>query len=81
MCIRDRLDWVPGNMSQAEDRCHRIGQEDSVLVQHLVVDGSIDARMAEALVGKQKVLDKALDNVQVLDQAFQSTILRLVSKK
>ena len=64
------LDWVPGNMSQAEDRCHRIGQEDSVLVQHLVVDGSIDARMAEALVGKQKVLDKALDNVQVLDQSI-----------
>jgi SWI/SNF-related matrix-associated actin-dependent regulator 1 of chromatin subfamily A len=64
------LDWVPGNMSQAEDRCHRIGQKDSVLVQHLVVDGSIDARMAEALVGKQKVLDKALDNVQVLDQSI-----------
>jgi len=64
------LDWVPGNMSQAEDRCHRIGQEDSVLVQHLVVDGSIDARMAEALVKKQKVLDKALDNVQMLDQSI-----------
>tara|TARA_R110000737_G_scaffold30665_2_gene49197 strand:- start:34 stop:1863 length:1830 start_codon:yes stop_codon:yes gene_type:complete len=64
------LDWVPGNMSQAEDRCHRIGQQDSVLVQHLVVDGSIDARMAEALVGKQKVLDKALDNVQMLDQTI-----------
>tara|TARA_R100001377_G_scaffold23737_1_gene12843 strand:- start:201 stop:2030 length:1830 start_codon:yes stop_codon:yes gene_type:complete len=64
------LDWVPGNMSQAEDRCHRIGQVDSVLVQHLVVDGSIDARMAEALVGKQKVLDKALDNVQMLDQTI-----------
>jgi hypothetical protein len=64
------LDWVPGNVSQAEDRCHRIGQEDSVLVQHLVVDGSIDARMAEALVDKQKVLDKALDNVQMLDQSI-----------
>ena len=57
------LDWVPGNVSQAEDRCHRIGQENSVLVQHLVVDGSIDARLAEVLVSKQKVLDKALDNV------------------
>jgi SWI/SNF-related matrix-associated actin-dependent regulator 1 of chromatin subfamily A len=57
-------------MSQAEDRCHRIGQTDSVLVQHLVVDKSLDARIAEALVDKQKVLDKALDNVQVIDQTI-----------
>ena len=60
------LSWVPGDVSQAEDRCHRIGQKDSVLVQHLVVDGSMDARMAEVLVQKQKVLDRALDDVQVL---------------
>jgi SWI/SNF-related matrix-associated actin-dependent regulator 1 of chromatin subfamily A len=44
------LSWVPGDVSQAEDRCHRIGQQDSVLIQHLVVDGSLDARMAEVLV-------------------------------
>jgi len=56
------LDWVPGNVSQAEDRCHRIGQTDSVLVQHLVIDGSIDARMTEVLVEKQRVLDAALDD-------------------
>ena len=60
------LSWVPGDVSQAEDRCHRIGQENSVLIQHLVVDGSLDARMAEVLVQKQKVLDRALDDVQVL---------------
>ena len=60
------LSWVPGDVSQAEDRCHRIGQQDSVLVQHLVVDGSLDARMAEVLVKKQKILDRALDDVQVL---------------
>jgi SNF2 family DNA or RNA helicase len=57
------LDWVPGNMSQAEDRCHRIGQQESVLVQHLVVDGSLDARMAHTLVRKQAVLDAALDTL------------------
>jgi len=56
------LDWVPANVSQAEDRCHRIGQEGSVLVQHLVVDGSLDARMAQVLVHKQEQADKALDN-------------------
>jgi hypothetical protein len=35
-----------------------------------VVDKSLDARIAEALVVKQKVLDKALDNVQVIDQSI-----------
>lgn len=54
------LDWVPGNMTQAEDRCHRIGQHDNVLVQHVVLDGSMDARLAKVLIEKQKVLDAAL---------------------
>lgn len=36
------LDWVPATMTQAEDRCHRSGQKDSVLIQHMVVEGSID---------------------------------------
>lgn len=55
------LDWVPGNMTQAEDRCHRIGQRESVLVQHLVLEGSLDARMARILIGKQEVIEQALD--------------------
>ena len=63
------LDWVPGNMSQAEDRCHRIGQSDHVLIQHLVLAGSIDAQLARALVDKQKVIDKALDAEVAPDQA------------
>ena len=55
------LDWVPANIIQAEDRCHRIGQRDSVLVQHLVLEGSIDVTMARALIDKQAVLDAVLD--------------------
>jgi hypothetical protein len=34
-----------------------------VLVQHVVLDGSLDARMARTLVAKQDVLDRALDVV------------------
>jgi SWI/SNF-related matrix-associated actin-dependent regulator 1 of chromatin subfamily A len=49
------LDWVPGNLSQAEDRCHRIGQASSVLVEHVVLDKSLDALMARVVLGKQKV--------------------------
>lgn len=56
------LDWVPGNVSQSEDRLHRIGQANSVLVQHLVFDNSVDSRMAHMLIEKQTVIDAALDD-------------------
>jgi SNF2 family DNA or RNA helicase len=55
------LDWVPANMTQAEDRTHRIGQRKSVLIQHLVLEGSLDKRIADALVEKQEIADRALD--------------------
>jgi hypothetical protein len=57
------LDWVPGNVTQAEDRTHRIGQTNAVLVQHLVLEGSLDARMVHILVDKQRVIDEALDKI------------------
>lgn len=55
-------DWVPGKVSQAEDRAHRIGQRDNVLVKHYVLPGTIDARMIQTIVAKQEIIDKALDN-------------------
>lgn len=55
------LDWVPGTISQAEDRCHRIGQHESVLVQHLVLEGSLDAVMASRIIEKQENITAALD--------------------
>ena len=61
------LDWVPANLSQAEDRAHRIGQTNSVLVQHLVLEGSLDQQIASQLVTKQQVIDAALDEEVDLD--------------
>jgi SWI/SNF-related matrix-associated actin-dependent regulator 1 of chromatin subfamily A len=55
------LDWVPGVMTQAEDRLHRIGQKDSVLVQHIVLDGSLDAHLIEKIVHKQRIVTSALN--------------------
>jgi SWI/SNF-related matrix-associated actin-dependent regulator 1 of chromatin subfamily A len=54
-------DWVPGTVSQAEDRCHRIGQKDCVTVQHIVLAGSLDERMTNTIIRKQEIIDKALD--------------------
>lgn len=59
ICVE--LDPVPGRMTQAEDRAHRIGQRKSLLVQHLVANGSLCARIARILVRKQAVLSRLLD--------------------
>lgn len=55
------LDWLPGAMTQAEDRAHRITQKSAVLVLHLVMEGSLDEYMARRLIEKQDLIDKALN--------------------
>lgn len=56
-------DWVPGIMTQAEDRAHGIGRGDaeakSMLIQHLVFEDSLDTYKAKLTVRKQKSIDRA----------------------
>ena len=54
------LDWSPGVMSQAEDRCHRVGQLDSVRVQYYVFKDTIDEWVAKSLLFKQYNIDQIL---------------------
>ena len=75
------LDWTPAMISQAEDRAHRIGQRDSVLVQHLVLEESLDAHMAKQLVAKQKVLDDALDNRHEARELLDEPMLPVVTEE
>lgn len=58
------IDPVPGRMNQAEDRAHRLTQRNNVLVQHLVRDRSLDARLIQILVKKQEVVRAALNEVR-----------------
>lgn len=56
------LDWRPGKMLQAEDRVHRIGQDRGVLIYYLVVEDSLEARMANVIASKMEVIRKAVEN-------------------
>jgi len=53
--------WKPGQLSQRVDRLHRIGQKNAVNVYYFIGVRTIDAKIAELLDGKQKVLDAVLD--------------------
>jgi SWI/SNF-related matrix-associated actin-dependent regulator 1 of chromatin subfamily A len=55
------LPWKPSQCTQFEDRCHRMLQTLPVVVHHLVYRGSVDARMAGVLIGKQRVMEAGLD--------------------
>jgi SWI/SNF-related matrix-associated actin-dependent regulator 1 of chromatin subfamily A len=49
--------WVPGDLQQRADRCHRIGQQDNVTVDLLTIDGSIDEHMIRRAIKKQETVD------------------------
>uniref|UniRef100_A0A2Z5TRI1 Putative SWI/SNF-related matrix-associated actin-dependent regulator of chromatin subfamily A-like protein 1 n=1 Tax=Reticulitermes speratus TaxID=60591 RepID=A0A2Z5TRI1_9NEOP len=53
------LYWNPGILTQAEDRAHRIGQDDSVLIQYLVAKGTADDYIWPLIQSKLDVLNKA----------------------
>ncbi|XP_039293290.1 SWI/SNF-related matrix-associated actin-dependent regulator of chromatin subfamily A-like protein 1 isoform X2 [Nilaparvata lugens] len=52
------LFWNPGDLFQAEDRVHRIGQVDSVHIQYLLAKGTCDDFMWPLIESKLTVLNK-----------------------
>jgi SNF2 family DNA or RNA helicase len=54
------LDWSPGVMIQAEDRCHRVGQANSVRIQYFVFKDTIDEWLSRSLMFKQNTINKIL---------------------
>lgn len=55
------LPWTPGELSQAEDRCHRIGQKNSVNIWYLLPKNTIEETLAKMIDSKRKVLAEVLD--------------------
>ena len=53
--------WNPKDHDQAEDRCHRIGQKDSVTVWNLVAEGTIDEEISALIEKKRMIVDSIQD--------------------
>ncbi|PHJ20662.1 hypothetical protein CSUI_005495 [Cystoisospora suis] len=59
------LYWVPGQMIQAEDRSHRIGNEfGCVQIHYLIAEGTLDETVFRTLQRKWGVMTSTLDGQQ-----------------
>ena len=74
------LDWTPATVTQCEDRTHRIGQQaDNIMVQHLTLEGSLDARMAEVILAKQRLMDGTVGQLDAEEPAVVDPNLDVVT--
>jgi len=68
----------PGEVLQAEDRPHRIGQNaSSVNIYYLIANNTIEESIAEIISKKQKVLSQILDGKEIKST---SVLTELISK-
>ena len=54
--------WTPAEHQQAEDRCHRIGQNDSVNVYYLIAKDTIDSYMYDIIKSKLNITEQAISS-------------------
>ncbi|XBI99673.1 hypothetical protein VPH35_019717 [Triticum aestivum] len=55
------LSWTPGDIIQAEDRAHRIGQVSSVNIYYLLANDTVDDIIWDVVQGKLENLGQMLD--------------------
>jgi SNF2 family DNA or RNA helicase len=70
------LPWAPGAVTQAEDRCHRIGQKDTVNIHYLLATGTIEERLAHLIDSKRRVLDAVLDGRETDEESLLSELMK-----
>jgi SWI/SNF-related matrix-associated actin-dependent regulator 1 of chromatin subfamily A len=66
--IHIELPWSPSSVSQRNDRCHRIGQKNSVNIHFLLASETIEERIAKLLDKKRIEIDGTMDGIDTPDE-------------
>ena len=72
------LAWTPGDMAQSSDRCHRIGQKDSVTIYYLIADETIEIDIVDLLDKKKIILDAVIDGKETKKESLLKAILQKI---
>lgn len=78
------LPWSPGEYDQVADRCHRIGQKDTVFIYPMVVKDTIDEYVFGMIEKKRIEITKAIDNEDYhsnVEESILAEILAMLREK
>ena len=70
------LDWTPARHDQAEDRCHRIGQQDAVNAYYLLAAETVDETIARLLERKRAVIGAVTDGREEGEEGVVDALVR-----
>jgi len=70
--------WTPADMEQAVDRCHRIGQTDSVTGWLMLTQNTIDEDIAALIERKRGIVNRAIDGSDDDEQEDNSLLGDLI---
>lgn len=75
------MDWVPANNVQAEDRAHRIGQNEAVTIHYCVVEDSLDAHILDTWMGKETTIARIVDEETAAEEIEAGSLAKPVAPK
>jgi hypothetical protein len=77
--------WTPADQDQASDRCHRIGQTDSVTVYTTICEGTIDEAIYDLIEQKRLVVNAVTDgtvaDVDSAESVLSELLVHLAGKR
>jgi len=73
--------WTPGSHVQAEDRCHRMGQKDTVNCYYFIAENTIEEYLMRLISEKMKTLGAVLDGKEVMEEDLLTGIMRIYAGK
>lgn len=71
------LPWTPGDLTQAEDRIHRITQSKSVTIHYLLASNTIEEKLSALLDEKRKTLDAVLDGKETSKESLLEELMKM----
>jgi SNF2 family DNA or RNA helicase len=73
--------WTPGEHDQAEDRCHRIGQKNSVQAWYLIGVNTIDEDIYDLIDAKRAIVDAVTEGDEVQQASVVGDLMKRLYAK